>query len=282
MAAVLFNNRMTSEEQIGALLNNRGFLYGDGFFETMVLRDGRIFFLEEHLERALKAIEVLQFKTDKAWDSNRLKTLLSNLWKENGSPKDAVFKWMVWRNSEGLYAPAPDGSIHYLIELKPYRSAPAEKAQAYLATTITNVQSVYSSFKRLSAMHYVMAGLEKNNRLADELILTDQKGNLSEATSSCLFWIQNDTIYTPALSTGCIEGVVRKSIFKWAEFYYNSMEETEVPLSAIAPDATVFTANVAGLSLIEKLEDRVFENDDPWYADLQRDLFETTSFSQNL
>ncbi len=280
--SVLFNGRITPESSVDALLSNRGFLYGDGFFETIVLREGRVFFLEQHLERALNAMQVLQLQSDKAWTLYRLETFLRQLWELNGSPKDAVFKWMVWRNSEGLYAPIQQQSSHYLIELKPYRSAPAVKPLAYLATTVTNVASVYSSFKRLSSMQYVMAGLEKINRKADELILTDQQGNLSEATSSCLFWIQDDTIYTPALSTGCIEGVVRKSIFQWAKHYDNSIEETAVPLSAISPEATVFTGNVAGLSMIEKLEDKVFQNDDSWYKDLKQDLFVSTAFSQNL
>jgi 4-amino-4-deoxychorismate lyase len=282
MAAVLFNDRITSEENVGTLLANRGFLYGDGFFETMVLREGRIFFLEEHLERALTAIDVLQLRTDEAWNLNRLKKLLLQLWEGNGSPQDAVFKWMVWRNSEGLYAPAQAGNSHYLIELKSYRSAPAEKAQAYLATTITNVQSIYSSFKRLSALHYVMAGLEKNNRQADELILTDQHGNLSEATSSGLFWILNGILYTPSLTTGCVEGVVRKSIFKWARTSGIKVEEVTVSFSSLTPDATLFTANIAGFSLIGRLENTVFKNNHALYKQLQQDLFYTTSFSQNL
>ncbi len=282
MAAVFFNDELTSEENVGTLLRNRGFLYGDGFFETMVLREGRIFFLEEHLERALTAIEALQLKTDKEWNVNRLKKLVHDLWKENGSPKEAIFKWMVWRNSGGLYAPTLAGNSHYLIELKPYRSAPVEKAQAYLAASVTNVQSVYSSFKRLSALHYVMAGLEKNNRQADELILTDQQGNLSEATSSSLFWILHNTLYTPCLSTGCIEGVVRKSIFKWAKLAAIQLEEIETNASALTSEATVFTANVAGFSLIGKLEKTVFENHHALYQQLQQDLFYSTSFSQNL
>lgn len=282
MAAVLYNDQMTSEENVGALLNNRGFLYGDGFFETMVLRNGQLFFLEGHLERALNAMQVLQLKTEKSWTLISLTNLLQRLWEENERPKDAVFKWMVWRNSEGLYTPNEELNSHFLIELKPYRSAPAKKAKAYLATTVRNVQTVYSSFKRLSALHYVMAGLEKTNRQADELIITDQKGNLSEATSSGLFWILKDTIYTPSLSTGCIDGIVRKSIFKWAENSDNLMQEIEAPLSALTHEATVFTANVAGLSLIENLEGIVFKNDDPKYQELKQNLFETTAFSQSL
>jgi len=282
MAAVLFNDQMTPDENIGALLTNRGFLYGDGFFETMVLREGRIFFLEAHLERALTAIAALQLKTDEAWDLNRLKALLHKLWKENGSPQDAVFKWMVWRNSEGLYTPGKTGNSHYLIELKPYRSAPAVKAQAYLATTITNVQTIYSSFKRLSSLHYVIAGLEKNNRQADELVLTDQQGNLSEATSSGLFWVLNDTLYTPSLTTGCVEGVVRKTILKWAKTSGIKVIEAKTTIASLRPEATVFTANIAGFSLIAKLENTVFENNHVLYEQLQQDLFHTTAFSQSL
>lgn len=282
MTTVIFNNQLTAEESIGALLTNRGFLYGDGFFETIVLRNGHLFFLEQHIERALTAIQVLQLQTDEAWNLIRLKTLIHKLWKENGSPKDAVFKWIVWRNSEGLYTPSKVATSHYLLELKPYRTAPVVKTQAYLATTVTNVQSVYSSFKRLSALQYVMAGLEKNTRLADELILTDQHGNLSEATSSGLFWILNDTLYTPCLTTGCVEGVVRKSIFKWAKKSSIKTAEVQTHLATLTPEATVFTANVAGFSLISKLENTAFKNNHILYEQLQQGLFHTTSFSQSL
>lgn len=279
---VLFNDHITSEETVGGLLTNRGFLYGDGFFETMVMRDGRVFFLEAHVERALTALQVLQLQADKAWDLTRLKSLLHQLWKAHGSPKDAVFKWMVWRNSEGLYSPVHTQNSHYLIELKPYRSAPAVKPLAYLATTVTNVPSVYSSFKRLSALHYVMAGLEKTNRKADELILTDSYGNLSEATSSGLFWILQDILYTPALETGCVEGVLRKTILKWAKQAAVTVKEIKANASSLPPEATVFTANIGGLSLIGQLENVPFKNDHAWYNRLQQDLFETTSFCQNL
>lgn len=282
MGAVLFDDRMTSEEQVHSLLTNRGFLYGDGFFETIVLKDGNVFFLEAHLERALHAFQVLQLPTDTRWTMDRLKAALHNVWKENGSPAATVFKWMVWRNSEGLYSPSQAGNSHSLIELKPYRSAPAIKAQAYLAATVTNAPSIYSSFKRLSALHYVMAGLEKNNRKADELILTDQYGQLSEATSSCLFWIHENTLYTPSLETGCVEGVVRKTIFKWAAASAVPIREIKAGVSVLTPQSTVFTGNIAGLSLIGQLENTVFKNDHALYTQIQEALFQSTSFSQSL
>jgi 4-amino-4-deoxychorismate lyase len=282
MASLLFNDHIISEDAPGSLLSNRGFLYGDGFFETMVLRNGHIFFLEAHLERALTALNALQLTSDKTWNLARLKKLLHQVWTANDSPPDVVFKWIVWRNSDGLYSPSNERSSHYLIELKPYRAAPKEKAQAYIANTVANTPSVYSSFKRLSAMHYVLAGIEKTNRQADELILTDSHGNLSEATSSCLFWMMNHRLYTPSLDTGCIEGVVRKTIFKWAKEHAVPLDELKIDASALSSEATVFTGNVAGLSMIGKLEDTSFKNDLALYTTLQHDLFDATSFAQNL
>ena len=282
MAAVLWNDVLTSEDKVSTLITNRGFLYGDGFFETLVLKEGKLFFLDAHLERALHAMQVLQLQTDSVWNLEQLKNLLSTLWKENGSPKEAVFKWMMWRNSEGLYSPTHTGNSHFLIELKPYRLAPAIKAHAYLAKSVTNVPSLYSSFKRLSALHYVMAGLEKTNRKADELILTDQYGNLSEATSSGLFWINHDTLYTPSLETGCVEGVVRKTIFKWAANSSVKVKEVKTNHTSLPSESTVFTGNIAGLSLIGQIENTAFKNDHPLYKQLQNDLFHTTTFSQSL
>ncbi|MDB5273630.1 MAG: hypothetical protein JWO58_1997 [Chitinophagaceae bacterium] len=280
MKTVLVNNELIAADAVHVLLSNRGFLYGDGFFETLVVRNGAVWFMEGHLKRAQQAMRVLQLEGASEWNIKKLETLIRQLWTANDQPQEAIVKWIVWRDSDGLYAPQQH-KIHYLLELKTYRSAPATKDKACIANTVTNTESVYSSFKRLSALHYVLAGLEKTNRELDEIILLDERRHLSEASSSALFWIMKDVLYTPSLDTGCIAGVARQYILNICMEMKLPAEETRQTLDELTTDATVFTANITGISLIGSIEDKTFKNDHPCIQRLQQALF-SPSFARSL
>ena len=64
----------------------------------------------------------------------------------------------------------------------------------------------------MSALPYVMAGIEKQNRGLDDLIILSTKDHVSECIASNIFWLRKGTIYTPSLRSGCIEGIRRAQL----------------------------------------------------------------------
>lgn len=279
MNMLLFNNELISSDQHGALLSNRGFLYGDGFFETLTIRQARVHFIKDHFQRAHKAMQTLSLECE-IQTSTQLFARIQKLWEANGKPAYATVKWMVWRDSEGLYEPQSNQS-HSLLELKPFREAIISKKKTGFAQDVSNRLSTYSGFKSLSSMHYVLAGLEKKRAGWDEIILLDQAGNISEALSSTLFWIDQHTLYTPSLDTGCIDGIIRKQLLSLCRQWNTTIKEIAEKGNRIPSSATVFTGNISGLSLIESIEKQTFDNDAPLFKRLQETLFHTT-FSQSL
>ncbi len=279
MSMVLFNNELIASGQQGTLLSNRGFLYGDGFFETLTIRQSRIYFIEDHLARANKAMHALMLECSFN-TSHQLLLLIKKLWEANGKPEYATLKWMVWRDAEGLYEPQHNKSCH-LLELKPFREAVARKKNTGFAQEVSNRLTPYSGFKSLSSLHYVLAGLEKKRAAWDEIILLDQQGNISEALSSSVFWIDQDKLYTPSLQTGCIDGITRKQLISLCQAWHVPIQELAEKGNRIPSSATVFTGNISGLSIIESIEGQAFKTDDPLLKRLQDALFSTT-FSQSL
>ena len=59
--------------------------------------------------------------------------------------------------------------------------------------------SLFSPYKTLNSLPYVLAGIEKTERNLEDLILLDSQNNISESTSANIFWIKNDKIFTPNL-----------------------------------------------------------------------------------
>lgn len=279
MSLLLFNTKLVSSETTSMLTSNRGFQYGDGFFETICIRNGHVFYVEEHFERASIALKTLMLECDLK-TSQDLFSSIQQLWKANAKPDFSIVKWTVWRNSEGLYAPIQNNA-HCLFELKPFREALPIKSKAIIAENIFNVKTIHSAFKSLSALHYVLAGLEMKQKGADEIIILDQHKNVSEANSSSLFWIVNGELFTPSLSTGCIDGITRKKITSLCAEWNIKLNEVSVPYTSIPATATVFTTNIAGISLLYSLEGLTFQNNAALLQRLKEALF-SLSFSQNL
>jgi branched-subunit amino acid aminotransferase/4-amino-4-deoxychorismate lyase len=279
MSLLLFNNELVPAENTSMYANNRGFLYGDGFFETLVIRNGHVYFLDDHFERASLALNTLMLQCE-IETSQLLYSSIQILWKVNHKPDLAIVKWMVWRDSEGLYEPTGTNS-HTLLELKPYREPLAIKSKPIIAESIFNVKTIHSAFKSLSSLHYVLAGIEKKKREADEIIILDNSGNISEANSSSIFWIVENEVFTPALSTGCIAGITRKKIIELCKKWNIKINEVNVPYTSIPATATVFTSNIAGISLLKRIEGTIFANDSILMVQLKEALARP-SFSQNL
>ena len=247
MSFVCYNESILPSNQLADFITQRGFLYGDGFFETCIIKDNQFYFFNEHVERILEASKVLDLKGF-FLNESLLWNQIKSAWQANQSPTDAIIKLMVWRKEGGLYEPISQ-EAHTLIELKPLRHAPILKQKWAIAHSIHNHCTPLSSFKSLSAAHYVIAGIEKKNKQLDEIILCDNEGHLSEALSSNLFWIQNQQVYTPLLETGCVHGISRRVISKICKTL--TIPYNEVNTKDINQNSLYFTANITGLSVLQ-------------------------------
>ena len=86
-----------------------------------------------------------------------------------------------------------------------------------------------SNIKTCNSLPYVMAGIFKAQNNLDEVFLLNQNGYLCEAGSSNVFvWYQNH-LYTPALSEGCVEGVMRQVVINIAR--KNNIPVTEAQIN---------------------------------------------------
>jgi branched-subunit amino acid aminotransferase/4-amino-4-deoxychorismate lyase len=275
MSFVCFNESILPTNQFADLLTQRGFLYGDGFFETCIIKDHRFYFFNEHVHRMQEASETLDLKGFYFNEEMLWKNILA-VWNANHSPSDAILKLMVWRKEGGLYEPLSN-EAHALLELKPLRHAPTLKQNWATAHNIHNHYNPLSSFKSLSAAHYVVAGIEKKKRNLDEIILCDEQGHLSEALSSNLFWIHDQQVYTPSLETGCVHGISRRAILKICKSL--NIPFNEVKVKDIHPNDLYFTANVTGLSRLQTNPTSI-ENEN-LFTQLQNNMY-GVSFQKNL
>jgi len=85
--------------------------------------------------------------------------------------------------------------------------------------------------KSLNAQIYVLAGIYKKKMAFDDVLILNQEGYLCESLISNIFVYYEKVLYTPALSEGCIEGVMRRVVMDMAQD-----EGIEVVEAQISPE----------------------------------------------
>jgi branched-chain amino acid aminotransferase len=213
-----FNGEILPADSILLTVANRAFKYGDGLFESMRLMKGKLKFPELHAERLQKGMKALKIDGYSQADSWFLKEKVEELARRN-KIKHGRLRLTVYRDAEGLYAPTQN-KMAYCLEIQPLDEP------RYFLNERGLIMDVYtelpkplnwlSNIKTCNSLTYVMAGIYKQQNKLDDVFLLNQNRFLCEANSSNIFvWYQNH-LYTPALSEGCVEGVMRRVVIQLA------------------------------------------------------------------
>jgi branched-chain amino acid aminotransferase/4-amino-4-deoxychorismate lyase len=117
-----------------------------------------------------------------------------------------------------------------------------------------------------------MASKEKAERNLDDLIILDPNGNLAELTYSNLFWVKEQTLYTPSLETGCLHGIMRRALFSWATQQKWETREGKFTPGELQEAEMVFAGNVTGLRPIEQVEGRALSTQPALFQHLNATL----------
>ena len=254
---VIFNGKLLREEEILFSPANRAFSYGDGIFETMIVRRGTCSLLPLHYKRLTHGLRILGIMPP-----FRLQDLEGFIWELSTQFKETPvlrMRLQVWRKSGGLYAPE-SGEADFLLTAAEQKKPKYTKEKAAFSKTVHLRFSSFSSMKTMSALPYVLAGKEMKQRQLDELILTDTEGHIAEGSSSNLFWIKDGLWHTPHLQSGCIAGVMRSYLIGQLEEKQIPVQEVLVKKEELYEAEALIACNVTGLYTIKRLEYHTYEN----------------------
>lgn len=220
---IRYNNvdgTLVPEDEAVLKIENRGFRYGDGLFETMLWKDGEIRFAHLHVKRLQEGLKMLHIEDYALYDVFFIRTKVDELIRKNNLlGKNVRVRLIVYRSGAGIYSPHTNKSA-YVLQVSALEEPKKDKKMGLIVGLYTEYKKAYSDLsklKSLNAQPYVMAGLFKTQYAYDDVFLLNQQGNLCESLTSNIFIYYEKTLYTPAISEGCIEGVMRRVVMDIAE-----------------------------------------------------------------
>jgi len=268
---IFYNHTVLPEAEFNLSFHNRGLQYNDGLFDTLLFQNGKIRFLSDHLERMQQAMQVLSLGAlPLLSDAACFAQIVKNLIQQNAFVAETTIrvKVNIWRKPGGLFTPELE-EAEILISLQPQAIISKVIEQADFCTVIANRFTPFSFFKGPYALHYVQASLAKKKAALDEMILLDDKGHISETLVANIFWLKNNELFTPSLSSGCIAGIMRLNILRVSQMLNVPVWEGLFTKADLLSAETVFTSNVTGLRPVHHIANQAFSIQHPLVTQLE-------------
>ncbi len=244
---------------------NRAFRYGDALFETIRVVNGKVMFINDHMRRIKVGMTILRMNVPSDFNADNISRLILNLTKENKLENDARVRLTIFRNDGGFYTPKSN-DISFLIETEDLD----EKDGYRLNETGYNIEVFHdikkhknklSNLKTGNAMLYVLAGIYKKDIKMDDCLIVNEFGNVCETISSNVFIVKNGALYTPALTEGCVDGVMRKQIISIAQQNRILCYEISLAFNALMNADEIFLTNaVKGLRWVGQYKMKNYTN----------------------
>lgn len=255
---VFLNGKFVPEERAVVSVFDRGFLYGDGLFETIRVFNGIPFRWQEHLERLRQGADFLKIKMP--FTSAKLRALADTLITKNKMP-DSLLRITLSRGM-GAAGYSPKSAKHPTCVMS-LRAAPKSNAQKQwnLITSSFRLPAndPLARFKTSNKLPQVLARAEAAAGV-DEALLLNTDGFVAEGTSSNLFWIRHDAIYTPPLTAGILPGVTRAVVFEIASQLNVPIYEKNIrPKELIQMDGVFLSLSSQGIVQANSLDGKTLK-----------------------
>jgi branched-chain amino acid aminotransferase len=244
---VFLNGQFVPEVQALISVSDRGFLYGDGLFETLRVCGGRPFRLAQHLERMTRGADFLKIKCP--FTPMELQQFAGQLIEQNQMP-EAVLRVTLTRGpGERGYLP-PTGSRPTVVMTLHAVPASGAPIQWRLVTSSYRIPAgdPLSSFKTLNKLTHIMARMEAVEKGVDEALLVNTDGEVAETAGGNLFWIGDGEMCTVPTGCGALPGITRAVVLEICQTLNLPVNERVIKPEALRNSGGIFiTQSVLGI-----------------------------------
>jgi branched-chain amino acid aminotransferase len=266
-AKIYIDGKFYSEADAKISVFDHGLLYGDGIFEGIRFYNGRVFRLEEHLERLWDSARSICLEipmTAREMSDALLETIRQN------NLRDGYIRLLVTRGVGNLgLNPTQCKSPSVIIiaaTIALYHEDFYRKGLTIVtcATRRSNPAALNPAVKSLNYLNNVMARIEANLAGADEALMLNDAGNVAECTADNVFIIKHGQITTPTITAGALRGITRSVVFEIAAELGIPIQETDITRHDVfVADECFLTGTAAEIVPVVKADGRLIGNGKP-------------------
>ncbi|GIJ95994.1 aminotransferase class IV [Capnocytophaga stomatis] len=261
-----YNGAILASDEAFLPIESRAFKYGDAVFDTLKYTNQKLLFWEEHYLRLMAAMRILRMEIPMSFTLEFLEEEIVKTIKTNDLENSSVrVRITISRKMGGLYTPQTN-EVDYLIE--------TQKLDSYFFEINENPYEV-ELFKDFYVQPDLLANVKHTNRLINVVgsvfakendyqncILLNSNKNVVGALNGNLFVVEGNTLKTPLLTDGCLNGITRKILLnilkKTSDF--EVIETSISPFELQKADELFITNSIIGIQPITKYRKKEYTN----------------------
>ncbi|MCS6955059.1 MAG: branched-chain-amino-acid transaminase [Candidatus Calescibacterium sp.] len=244
---VFINGKLLNKEEAKISVWDHGFLYGDGVFEGIRVYNNSIFKLDEHLIRLYDSARVIELSIPYTYEEMKnhlINTVKINL--EEEKIENAYIRLVVSRGEGDLgLDPRKCKNPTVIIIVDKIQLYPKEFYEKGLKLIISSYRRPSADIlspriKSLNYLNNILAKIEANNANAQEAIMLNQNGYITECTADNIFIVHNGKVKTPPAYVGILEGITRESVLQMCKELNIESEEVIIDVKDLLTAQEVF------------------------------------------
>ena len=239
MRYAYIKDKFVDKDQPIISVEERGFRFGDGVFETIRIHDGILYQWELHLERLESGLEALKIP----FDTEPLHALSAELIYMNNIP-DGILRLSISRGigSKG-YLPTASITPTLVIETIEILGLPRGAVSCWTSQVEKiSPRALPVNNKLMQGMNSILARMEAQEHECFDALQCNAAGEIVETSSGNIFWVKDNILHTPSLSCGAVAGTTRAAIIRLSPL---KVKEGRFPLAELEKAEAVFITNVS-------------------------------------
>jgi branched-chain amino acid aminotransferase len=245
---------------------NRGFLYGDAIYEVWRTYHGVIFAWEEHFTRLQESARSLDLRVPftPAEILVEVKRTVAAYREQARFAGDVYIRLQLARGAGAIgldiaLADRPE----YVLMVQPCPQTPPEKLRTgvklSIATTLRRnpAETLNPAWKTGNYLNNLLCLREALSRGADEVLILNQSGEVTEASTSNVAFVRGGEIVTPPLSAGILAGITRRLVLERvaAKAGFRAVEATLRPADLKAMDECFILSSTKDITPVRAIDD---------------------------
>lgn len=264
---VSFNHQIlaAADAKISAL--SSAALYGSGVFTSLAVYNRKPFQWRKHWRRLTENAEKLNIRLSPEITEETVRNSLSELIEENNLTDGRARITFFDEAASGIWTfEATARRVSLLITTGDFRRRSGAEQQEELRLTLSpyriNSKSPLANVKSCNYLENILALEEAGSRRFDEAIRLNENGEMASASMANLFWINDETIFTPAPETGCLEGTTRSFVIELAKEIGFEIYTTAEPFEALRlADEVFITSAGIGIGKVRSVDGETYNDE---------------------
>lgn len=248
------NSKFIPLDEAVVPINDRGYLFADGIYEVIVTRNGSPFLMQEHLRRLQKSADGILLQLPLS--ANKLSQIIEDGIKKAGFSETMVYLQVTRGIEPRRHNYSADLKAHLSITFRAHPEYDPELTlNGVSIITVPEIRWSHCNIKSIALLPNIMMKQRAVECGSQEALFVSPTGLIRECTAANIFFIKNNTLFTPPADQHILNGITRSYILKQAVAHNIAQIEREATLDeTLKADEVFITSSTVDLLPVVKID----------------------------